>query len=211
MKKITLLILVVTSIAYSQIKKEYYLDENWKVISKQEFLKNIDHAKNIDYYTENDTAIFGKIIVRENFGKIDDAILIKVRQFLENESGLKTDPAKKIVINFYHGNDEEIPAPERSRGNRYDRDYLKKLNKITPVNQFWVYKDTTNLRYNHGKKLQWHHDKDLLIEKTFFPYYFKYGSFVIIDSEGNYYSFFGEYGKTTVWEGMKKFIAKYGN
>lgn len=211
MKKISLFLFFATSILYSQKKKEYYFDENGHKISKDQFIKSIDHSKNIQYYTKNDTAFFAKIAIRKNYGTISPAQLDSIKKFLESESGIKIDPSKRIVINYYSGGEWEVPSKGLSSWNIYHRDYLKKLSKISPVQNFWIYKDDENLRYNYGEKLPWYHDKDSLIEKIFFPYFFRHGSFVIIDSEGNYYSYFGEYGKDTVWNGMKEFITKYGN
>uniref|UniRef100_UPI0025CD17DA hypothetical protein n=1 Tax=uncultured Flavobacterium sp. TaxID=165435 RepID=UPI0025CD17DA len=91
MKNIAFLLLVVTSIAYSQTKKEYYLDENWKVISKQEFTNKLDHRINLGYLSENDTAFFGKIIIRKNYGKLDSVTFNKIKKNLEQASGKTID------------------------------------------------------------------------------------------------------------------------
>jgi hypothetical protein len=211
MKILLLQILLLSSVAFAQNKKEYYLDENWTQLSKKDFIKKIDHSINIAHNVENDTAIFRKLYVRKNYGMLSQLKADSIREYISELMGHPVDKQKVLVINYYSGLDQYIAPPAISRWNIYDRDYLKKLHKIANIEQLYVYKYPENLRYHNDKRINWHFDKEALIENTFFPYHFNYGSFVIIHPNNNYSLYYGEYGKDTVWEMVEEMVKKYGD
>ncbi|RYE46162.1 MAG: hypothetical protein EOP48_21920 [Sphingobacteriales bacterium] len=208
MIKILSLFLLTIWAGYSQDNKgQYFFDENWKPVTFEQFESKIDHRVNIAVYTQNDTAVIAKITIRTERGILEQSVLEKIQHNLEAISGRQIDKNKIIIINYYPGLDNYYPAGI-SKWGIYDKDYIKKVNKIAEVEQFWIYKHDKNLRYHHGKRLNWLHDKDAMIEKTFFPNHYNYGSFAIIDTDGSYYLFFGEYGKTQVWEELENIVQK---
>ena len=50
--------------------------------------------------------------------------------------------------------------------------------------------------------LDWHKDPDGITEKLFFNYHYPCSSFVVISPNGNYLSYFGEFGKEYVWNAI---------
>jgi hypothetical protein len=105
-----------------------------------------------------------------------------------------------IVIIYYPGKDRCNGMERYSTWNIFDRDYLKKLNKISDVSHHWIYKDDENLKYYYQKKIGWKKDSNQLIEKMFFKYHYPCFSCVVINSKGNFIANYGEFGKQTVWE-----------
>ena len=212
MKLLPYLFLILAISCYGQRKKKYFFDAYGKQVTKTEFQSKINHAYNLSYKVENDTAILSNIIVRRFNGKLDSATHHQLQQYLIKISGREIDTTKIVVINYLSGLDKVYSKKdELAHGTIYDSDYIPVLNKIAQNEQFWVNKYPENLDHHHGKTLNWHHDTDAFIEKTFFPYHFNYGSVAIIHPNGNYFIYFGEYGKDEVWLHLKDMVTKYGN
>jgi len=210
MKKFTLLLLCVSAFAFGQKKKEYYLDENFKVISKADFTKRVDHSVNLDHYTENDTAVFGKLVTRETYGKLDNKTIDNLRGYLARLASKSIDTGKIILIHYYSGLDHEYTPRSDFDWERYLEKYKKKYKKTADPEEYWIYKDKENLKSVLFPNAPWLHDSDRLVENTFFPYHFNYGSFVIIHPNGNFYSYFGEHGLKQILERLEEFSSKYG-
>ena len=115
---------------------------------------------------------------------------------------------KITVIVYYPGKDDCNETEINSTWSIFDKDYLKKLNKICDYNHFWVYKDDENLKYYHPEEVKWEKDNNQFIEKTFFEFHYPCFSAVIIDENGKFISYFGEFGKSTIWELTTELINK---
>jgi len=113
-----------------------------------------------------------------------------------------------IVINFLTGvSIEEQKKRSRSTWNIFDRNYIKKLNKITDVSHFWISSiDKEKLKYFYSNRVDWHKDEKNLIKKLFFPFELSYGYYIIINPEGEYYYYLGEYSKYNVWEKTEEML-----
>ena len=51
--------------------------------------------------------------------------------------------------------------------------------------------------------MTWHKDPEAIIQKTFFKHHYPCGSFVIINPDGKYASYFGEYSQRDVWDVLR--------
>ena len=74
---------------------------------------------------------------------------------------------------------------------KYKR-FLKKLKKMKNVSQFFMYKSPVGTK-KYGKQLNWIKDEFGTIEKIFLPLHYPCGSYVLLDSNGNYYVQKGEH------------------
>jgi hypothetical protein len=203
---ITLILFAATS--FGQTKKEYYYDTDWKAISRNEFYTKSNDAINIKRKVENDTIIMGKLFTRRVYAKLPQDSLQIIHTYLSKIAKKEIDASKIIALNYYPDHKPDNPNLPTSMPVS-ERQYIKKLHKITPeAQQFRVYKYDDKLT---DKKENWVIDEDAVIEHTFFPYYFMYGSVVIIHPSGNYYIYYGEYGVNQVIEGLNELIKRYGN
>lgn len=199
----TLTALLFVAISFGQTKKEYYYDSDWKAISRNEFYTKSNDALNIKRMVENDTMITGKLFTRRVYARLPQDSLQIVHAYLSKTGNKKIDASKIIVLNYYPDHNQEKSMPV------YESQYLNQLRKVAPTTQqFRVYKYDDNLT---DKKDNWLIDKDALLERTFFPYYFMYGSVVVIHPSGNYYIYYGEYSANHVIEGLNELIKRYGN
>lgn len=199
MKKyfLSLLLIFSVNLTFSQVKKKIFYDENREEITKESFYKQKDYAENLDLYFENDTIITSLLVKRKNNGKLNDSV------FKDLKKNLSLDPKiinEIIVIVYYPGKDNCNGMERNSTWNIFDNDYLKKLSKISKYKHFWIYKNEENLNYYHPKQVKWEKDINQFTEKTFFEYHYPCFSAVIIDENGKYISYFGEFGKSTIWE-----------
>lgn len=211
MKKLLLLFLLITSFCNGQSKKELFFDIDSTSITKTEFLKKTDHTINIGGKTENDNTIINKLFLRKKIAALSPEKYSLLKNYLRLPLSDTAEPNNKIiVINYYSGLDHANETEGKSHWNIYHRSYPKKLNKMGDIAQYWIYKYDKNLDHHHADEINWLYDKSALIEKIFFPYHFNSGSFAVILPNGQYYTYFGEYGSDQVFsaiEEMKKYHA----
>ena len=120
---------------------------------------------------------------------------------LEKEINQKLDSNKPIVIVYYPGKDRcnsSGLATTESRKIWYKQleDGIYEIAQTKPI---YIYKDNDGLKKYDGV-MNWHKDPEGTIERMFFEYHYPCSSFVVISKDGNYISYFGEFGKDYVWE-----------
>ena len=203
-KKIVLSIVLgfYLSLAIGQAK-EVYLNDDFVEITKAEFEK--PHDPNIFYKLkfELDTLTAHIKVQRIKKGKVTQELLDLIRCELSTLANQPIPQENLLVINYYHG-----PDPCNSGDHSYTRDmynlYAKKVSKLSDVSQFYVCKSENGTRSRFGKDIQWIHDKNGTIEKTFLPVQYPCGSFVLLDSAGNFYVQKGEYNVLDLLKLLKK-------
>ena len=199
------LLLFIINLSFSQAKKKIFYNTNFKEITESNFYTQKNLETNLDLYFENDTLITSVLVKRKNYGKLNDSILKKLQKNLSADKELTNEIT---VIIYYPGKDNCNGMERNSTWNIFDNDYIITLNKITNYNHFWIYKDDENLKYYHPKQVKWEKDTNQFIEKTFFEFHYPCFSTVVIDKNGNYISYFGEFGKSTIWDITKELINK---
>lgn len=187
---ILIALLFVNSI--SAQKNEVYLNDDLIQISQIEFNKMNDLHKFYNLQYETDSSFINVKVQRVKKGKISNEVLNSLKKELSELSHKKNSDEDLIVINYYHGQDRCNSGGNKSiLRTRYKR-YLKRIEKIPNLSQFFVYKSPEGTS-EYGQQLIWIEDKSGTIKNTFFPLQYPCGSSVLIDENGNYYLQKGEY------------------
>jgi len=177
--------------------KTKYFDENNLEISKSKF----NHIRSTNKLLEipGDSVNHKKLTLREKRGKIINRNLLEA--LLEQQIKRELNSDKPIVIVYYPGKD-----PCNSSGSA-TKEFIKSwfgqledgINQIAEIKPIYIYKDNAGLEKYHGV-LNWHKDPEGTIERLFFENHYPCSSFVVISKDGNYISYFGEFGKEYLWE-----------
>lgn len=193
---IGILICSCSAIKMEDIKMRYF-DENNVEISKSKFNRIRSTNKLLDI--PGDSVHHRKLTLREKRGKIDDRNSLEL--LLENGINRELDSKKPIVIIYYPGKD---PC---NSGRTTNKEWIQSwygqleegLNQVAEIRPLYIYKDNDGLKKYDGI-LNWNKDPEGTIERLFFEYHYPCGSFVVISKDGDYISYFGEFGKEYVWE-----------
>lgn len=202
------LILLISVEAYGQTKPIIFYNENGKEITKEKFFNSRDYSKNLDLYFEDDSVQCGLLITRQKFGKLDKKTFTKLKTYLTELSQTQIDSTQNIVVNYLSAYlKKEKNTKPRSSWDILDKDYLKKLHKKAHINQFWINSpESDNLEYYYQNRINWIADKENLFKKIFFPYEVRYGNYILIKPDGNFYYYLGEHSKYHIWENSKKYF-----
>ena len=177
--------------------KKRYFDENNVEISKSKFNRIRSTNKLLDI--PGDSMNHKKLTLREKRGKINDRKSLEL--LLERTGNLELDSTKPIVIIYYPGKDPCNSSGSATKESRriWFRQLENGINQIAQTKPVYIYKDNDGLKKYDGV-LTWHKDPEGIIERLFFEYHYPCSSFVIISKNGDYISYFGEFGKEYVWE-----------
>lgn len=186
----------------AQKLKEYYFDINNNPITKLNYLKLIDHSVNLDV-SKIDTAKIYKIVNRRDTGKLDSISHKNLIIHLSDSYGLNVDKNQFIVINYVSCYPFLGKRGKRSQWSIFNKNYIKDLNEKINCKQIWIYDAIQeNLKSYSYKHIVWNKEKNNYIKNLFYPYDFNYGNTTIIAPSGEYFSYFGEYGPDSVFEGI---------
>ena len=177
--------------------KTRYFDENNVEITKSKFNRIRSTNKLLDI--PGDSINHRKLTLREKRGKINDRKSLEL--LLEKATNLELDSNKPIVIIYYPGKDS------CNSSGTTDTEWIKSwygqledgLNQVAEVKPLYIFKDNDGLEKYSGI-LNWKKDPEKTIERLFFEYHYPCSSFVVISKNGDYTSYFGEFGKEYVWE-----------
>lgn len=195
MKYILIIFLFLSFKISAQKNKIIYVNEQKQEIDKLEFQKLKKTDEYWDIYFQQDSLDIYLLVKRNTKGKISKN---QLNQLKENLSIKEITTNTIIVIIYYPGKDKCNATKKTSSWNIFDKNYLKKLNKISKISHHWVYKDSEDLKYFYKKKIDWKKDTNQFLEKLFFKYKFPCSSSVLIDANGNYITIYGEFGKQNV-------------
>ena len=177
--------------------KTRYFDENNVEISKSKFNRIRSTNKLLDI--TGDSVNHKKLTLREKRGKINDRKSLEL--LLEKATDRELDSDKPIVIIYYPGKDR------CNSSGTTNTEWIKSwygqledgLNQVAEVKPLYIFKDNDGLEKYNGI-LNWKKDPEKTIERLFFEYHYPCSSFVVISKNGDYISYFGEFGKEYVWE-----------
>ena len=188
---IFLLLLITGGFINCSPQKGYkYFDEDNNRISKSKFnrkLKRLSHFK-----IPGDSAHHHRLTPRLVQGTVENReMLLEVLEKAINDTIDRNVPT---VIMYYPGQDAyniNTNSTKEVTANRHQQlaQYLKDSANTKPI---YIYKEYTGLQKYSGV-INWYKDPGQLIEKLFFRHHYPSGSFVVIDKEGTYISYKGEY------------------
>lgn len=176
-----------------------YLDFNNNEISRSKFRQKRSTNQYLDI--QIDSLNQKKLIERTKTGKLEN--FEAYRSLVSNKSSEKIDNTKPLVIIYHPGKDacnSSGSATKETLKNWYGtlEDGVQQLKANAPI---YLYKEKEALEKYDGI-LNWHKDPDGLTEKLFFKYHYPCSSFVVISSDGEYVSYFGEFSKEYVWNAI---------
>ena len=177
-----------------------YFDENNLEIKKSKFDRIRSTNKLLDIH--GDSANHKKLILREKRGKITNRVLLE--SLLEKEINQEIDSTKPIVIIYYPGKDpcNSSTSTTKEAIQFWYRQLEDGINQIAKTKPIYIYKEKEGLEKYDGV-ITWHKDPEQTIERLFFEHHYPCNSFVILSKDGNYISYFGEFGKEQVWEAIQ--------
>ena len=192
------LILLLFSLSLFAQKKEYILDENSNILSKNEFATRMKAPSKYVYTTiENDTATIIQLGFREQKGKLQPGQRERIVQSLKVISGRYVEPEKTIIINFFY---PDIQNPERPIIDRYVKDpaYKREAKRSKDIEQFYV----TSGGFIYGAQENVYQDTTGLIQELF-----QLGdssNYIIIKPDGRYLLRLGEHRRDEIIENAGK-------
>lgn len=183
----------------SSLRDFTYLDIDNKEISRSKFRQKRSTNQYLDI--QIDSLNQKKLIERTKTGKLEN--FEAYRSLISNKSSEKLDDTKPVVIIYHPGKDacnSSGSATKETLKNWHKtlEDGVQQLKANTPI---YIYKEKEGLEKYDGV-LNWHKDPDGLTEKLFFKYHYPCSSFVVISSDGEYVSYFGEFSKEYVWNAI---------
>jgi hypothetical protein len=190
-KLFTLILGLITISTFGQ-KKEMYLNDDLVEITQTDFKKADVPYKFYNLRFELDSLIANVKVQRIRKGKITNELLDSIKSELLTISGDSIPKNNFIITNYYHGLDRCNSSGDKSYVRAKYKRFLKKINKTKNISQFFMYKSPEGTK-EYGKQLNWIKDEFGTIEKIFLPLHYPCGSYVLINSDGNYYVQKGEY------------------
>ena len=177
--------------------KMKYFNENNVEISKSKFNRIRSTNKLLDI--PGDSVNHKKLTLREKRGKITNKALLEM--LLEKEIKQELDSTKPIVIIYYPGKDTCKSSGSATKESRklWFEQLEDGINQVAQTKPIYIFKNNEGLEKYDGI-LTWHKDPEQIVERLFFEHHYPCSSFVVISIDGNYISYFGEFGKEYVWE-----------
>src|SRR6056297_1283085 len=93
---------LVFTFSFSQ-EKEIYLDDDFRIISKEEFDKASGNPFDYNLRFESDTTFVNIKVKREKEGKIELSLLESIKTYLSEISGQEIASEDALFINYYPG------------------------------------------------------------------------------------------------------------
>ncbi|MBD3584066.1 hypothetical protein [Flavobacterium selenitireducens] len=202
--KIILLILYFSVLfnAYSQ-SKMIFVNDDLEEITEKKYKSSLSSSEyRISY--DLDTLTLNVRVQRIKEDKLSSDEYISIKNSLEKASGTKIQAGNTIVVDYFPGIDRCNTAsiPKDPQILYFKEKYATEVSSLKKVNQFFVYKELEGTQA-YGKKIIWTADENQIIEKAFFKLPYPCGSYVIIYSDGRYYSYKGEYNANDIIARLK--------
>ena len=180
-----------------------YFNENNIEISKTKFYEELsaNHLLGSAYIKEGLRFHKKLILGRQEEGDITNLPLFK--NLIEARTNQKLDDTKPIVIIYYPGKDPcnmSGTATRKSKERSYNK-LEKGLEEIAQIKPIYIYKDNDGLE--DYESISFYKDPDGMIERLFFREHYPCMSFVVVDKNGHFRSYFGEFPYEYVWETTK--------
>jgi hypothetical protein len=165
---------------------------------------NFNSLKKTRTYFEiqGDSINHRKIIFREQKGKIDNRF--EIVDLLKKNLDLKINVNEFVIIVYYPGKDacnSSGSSDENWIKNKF-ANLEQGVYALTNTKPIYLYQKNEGLeKYNNI--ITWKQDPNNIIEKTFFKHHYPCNSFVVIDENGNFFSYFGEFVPEQIHDAIK--------
>lgn len=188
-------------------KQVVYYSPDWVEISEEEYqIFNTQRDQFLTLTYELDTAIIAKAFVRQKKSRFSKDAYQSIKNHLQNISGRKIKKNTVLVINYFPETSLIDYQGIFNENEDYFKKYSKLLNKYNFVEQFWVGAlENDKIILNDFELLG---DQNKFFEENFFPYYYPYGSYIIIYPSRRYFMFLGEHDLLDIYEKVKTYKKK---
>jgi len=155
----------------------------------------IDYTSNLDIVKIEKGVYKHLLVLREEEGSIGLDGYEKLRQYVEKCTQSKFPENNTIVIKFHPGPDRCNSGGQMATSKNYIKSFYRKFEKelgnIDNIYVAHIAKTMKGLKQQQ-KIIPWVLDIDGQVEELFFKYHYPCSSYVVINSNGFYRSFFGE-------------------
>jgi len=204
-----LILLLISNISFSQDKKELFYYYDLTEISKDKFT-SLKSKDNYALSYENENSIKTYLVEITTSGKFNFYLLETIKKYLVDLDQKTSFTQTNFIVINYIDNDPSIHTEGyQVPWDVFTKDISKSFKKTDKVTHFYIINpDVKDLYYYHGNKLNLKTDKDHFIKDKFFPLKGLNGGFLIIDKDGNYVSYKGEYSTKDVFHKLKEMKEK---
>lgn len=177
-----------------------YFDVKGFEITKAKFEDKRKTNKYLDI--QGESANHKKLIERVETGQLNN--VKSLYKLIGYTTGNELDETKPLVIIYYPGPDLCNSAGSASveLKSTWFRELENGVFKIAASKPVYIYKDEKGVE-KYKDSMTWYKDPEGTIERLFFKYHYPCSSFTVIGKDGNYISYFGEFGKDNVWAAAK--------
>lgn len=204
---ITLCFFMINISIQAQDKQVKYFDKDsaeitYKVFSK---IKKKQRYKQTVFTNETDSLIVKRLVSVVKKSRLNP------KDFDALKNVFRIDSTKISVI-IYLPKKHGKPKQAVSTWNIFDTDFRYFFNKKKTskkkqkdIQLFWITApNNKDLKHYRDWAVHWQEDKQNLIVKTFFKSGVRYSAYIIIQPNGSYEYYFGEFSKKRVLERLKK-------
>ena len=188
-----------STISFAQVR--VYEDLKGNIVSKEEFLHLRTKVSNLYAYRASNDTVFTFLYkgTRDFKGQLSESDLLRLKELYP----FKEDNLP-IVIQYFPGIDD-CSAHYISRTDEMITFLREKNSKIAKGNKavYYIYKSNDKVE-RISEKFKWKKDVDGFIESLFFEYHFPCGSYVVVNKDGKFRGYKGEYGVSQIIDNYNK-------
>lgn len=200
-------LLILPCCSFSQKMTTCYFDKMDQKISRSEFKKQERKGGLGINYAIGDSMIY-KIVPRKSKGQLDSVVFVELKEYLEKLDTSWIAPDEKIVIVYFPGQDVCNQSMVNDSTQLMNALYypLKKEwgNEEHPVRLFYLFKKGVGDDLGENG-IPWLEDAGEMVEKMYFKYHYPCYSSIIINTDGNYQTYFGKHSCLSVIKTVQKF------
>ena len=188
----------------SSVDNNIYLDTNNNRITADEFVKIMD-TQNVLVVDIDSLKTYKVVSKRLEKGKIDN--FDEIASKLQSRTAMVIDKTKPLVVIYFPGKDRcnSSGSATKSSTRTYFNTLSRKVNRIARVKPIYIYRTKEGTEKDDGI-IDWHKDPENIIEKTFFKFHYPCSSYVLVNPDGTYIAFFGEWSKESLWKNLEELV-----
>ncbi|MFT5997834.1 MAG: hypothetical protein ACI81P_000279 [Neolewinella sp.] len=204
-----LLCLSFTLDAQESLHRYWNLDGQPISKTEQRMIFDQDRGNIISVAIDSVDWVEHRLVPRWEKGQLSAEQNQALKNYLNHQREAPLPGKYQAAVIFYPGKDRSNStglATRNSYARLYDR-FEKKLKRLKTAYPFYIYKNKEGLE-RQSKDRDWRKDADQLIEQTFFKFHYPGGSYVVVDEQGHFSAFYGEYMISSVIETARKMKTK---